>query len=54
MAGTLDLVWTEYTAFDNMISYFDADEFIWKIKDIRDGKIHLWYQKYSLPFTKNL
>ena len=54
MAVTLDLIWNEYTAFDNMIGSYDADEFIWKSKDINDGKIHLWHQKYSLPFTKVL
>ena len=54
MAVTLDLFCTEYTAFDNMIGSFDAGEFIWKIKDIRDGNSHLWHQKYSLPFTKVL
>ena len=37
-----------------MIGSYDADEFIWKRKDIRDGKSHLWHQKYSLPFTKVL
>ena len=54
MAVTLDLFWTNYTAFDNMIGSFDADEFIWKSKDIRDGNSNLWHQKYSLPFTKVL
>ena len=52
MAVTLDLFWTEYTASDNMIGSFDADEFIWKIKDIRDGNSHLCHQIYSLTFTK--
>ena len=52
MAVTLDLFLTEYTVFDNMIGSFDADEFIWKIKDIRDGNIHLRHQTYLLPFTK--
>ena len=54
MAVTLDLFWTEYTAFDKMIGSYDADEFIWKSKDISDGNSHLWHQKYSLPFTKVL
>ena len=54
MYVTLDLFWTEYTAFDNKIGSYDADEFIWKIKDISDGNSHLWHQKYSLPFTKFL
>ena len=35
-----------------MVGSFDADEFIRKSKDIRDGNSHLWHQKYSLPFTK--
>ena len=52
MAVTQNLFWTEYTSFDNKIGSFDADEFIWKIKDIRDGNSHLWHQKYSLPCTK--
>ena len=51
---TLDLFWTEYTAFDNKVGSYDADEFIWKSKDISDGNSHLWHQKYSLPFTKVL
>ena len=54
MAVTLDLFWNECTEFDNMIGSFDADEFIWKIKDIRDGNSHLWHQKYSLPCTRVL
>ena len=52
MAVTLDIFWIEYTDFDNKIGSFDADEFIWKSKDIKDGNIHLWHQKYSLHFTK--
>ena len=35
-----------------MICSFDADEFIRKRKDTRDGKSHLWHQKYSLTCTK--
>ena len=54
MAVTLDLFWTEYTAFDNMIGSYDTDEFIWKSKDISDGNGQLWHQKYSFPFTKVL
>ena len=54
MSVALDLFWTEYTAFDNMIGSYDADEFIWKSKNISDGNSHLWHQKYSLPFTKVL
>ena len=37
------LFWTEYTDFDNKIGSFDADEFIWKSKDISDGNSHLWH-----------
>ena len=51
---TQDIFCTEYTEFDNKIGSFDADEFIRKIKDIRDGNSHLWHQKYSLPCTKVL
>ena len=54
MAVTQDIFWTEYTEFDNKNGSFDADKFIWKIKDIRDGNSHLWHQKYSLPCTKVL
>ena len=32
MAVTLELFWTEYTAFDNNIGSYDADGFIWKNK----------------------
>ena len=44
MAVTQDIFLTEYTEFDNNISSFDADEFIWKSKDIRDGNSNLWHQ----------
>ena len=54
MSVTQDIFWTEYTDFDDNIGSFDADEFIWKSKDIKDGNIHLWHQKYSLPCTKYL
>ena len=54
MNVTLDMFWTEYTAFDNKVGSYDADEFIWKSKDISYGNNHLWHQKYSLPFTKVL
>ena len=54
MDVTVDLFWTEYNAFDNKIGSYDADEFIWKSKDISDGNSHLWHQKYSLPFAKVL
>ena len=54
MAATQDLFWTEYNEFDNKIGLFDADEFIWKSKDIKDGNIHLWHQKCSPPFTNVL
>ena len=54
MVVTPDIFWTKYTEFDNKIGSFDADEFIWKSKYIRDGNIHLWYQKYPLPCIKVL
>ena len=54
MNVTLDVFWTEYTASDNKVGSYDADEFLWKSKDISDGNSHLWHQKYSLPFTKVL
>ena len=54
MAVTQDIFWAEYTDFDNNNDSFDGDEFIWKIKDIRNGNSHLWHQKYSLPCTKVL
>ena len=37
MSVTQDIFWTEYTDFDNKIGSFDANEFIWKSKDIEDG-----------------
>ena len=52
MSVTQDIFWNEYTDFDNKIGSFDADEYICKIKDIKDGISHLWHQKYSLPCTK--
>ena len=54
MAVTKDIYWTEYNEFDNKIGSFDADEFIRKRKDIRDGNSYLWHQKYSLPCTRVL
>ena len=48
------MFWTGNTEFYNKNGSFDADKFIWKIKDIRYGNSHLWHQKYSLPFTKVL
>ena len=54
MNVTLNVFWTEYTAFDNKVGSYDADEFIWKSKDISDCNSHLWHQKYPLPFTKVL
>ena len=43
---TLDLFFTEYTDSDENIGSFDWYEFIWKSKEIRDGNINLWHQKY--------
>ena len=54
MNVTIDVFWTEYTSFNNKVGSYDADEFIWKSKDISDGNSHLWHQKYSLTFTKIL
>ena len=44
MYVTQDIFWTEYIDFDNKIGTFDADGFIWKNKDIKDGESHLWHQ----------
>ena len=41
MSVKQDIFWTEYTDFENKIGSFDADEFIWKIKDIKDVNSHL-------------
>ena len=54
MAVTQDIFCTEYTDFDNNIGSFDADEFIWKSKDIIYDDSRFWHQKQSLPFTKVL
>ena len=54
MDVTQDIFWTEYADFDTNIGSFDADEFIWKSKDTREGNINLWHQNYSLPCTKVL
>ena len=51
---TLDAFWSEYTNFSHKNDTFDSNEFIWNSKDICDGNSHLWYQKYSLPSTKDL
>ena len=52
MSLTQDIFWTDYTDFDNKISSFDADAFIWKSKDVKDGHSHFWHQKHSLPCNK--
>ena len=52
MAVNQDIFWTECKEFYNKIASFDGDEFIWKIKNIRDVNSHLWHQKYSLPWKK--
>ena len=52
IAVTPDTFWTGYTAFDNKVGSYDADEFIWKSKDIRDDKKHFWHRNCSLPCTK--
>ena len=44
MSVTQDILWTEYTDFDNNIGSFDVNGFIWKINDIKDGNSHLWHQ----------
>ena len=54
MDYTQDIFWTEYTDFDNKNGSFDRDEFIRRIKDIRYGNSHSWYQKYTFPCTKAL
>ena len=51
---TEDLFWTDYTLFDNNNDSFDGDEFICKIKDIRDCNSNLCNQKYSLTCTNIL
>ena len=53
MDFTQEIFLTDYTESDNKNVSFDADEFIWKIKDIIDGNSHLWHQKYSLHCTKD-
>ena len=50
----LDTLWSEYINFNNKNDHFDSNEFIWNIKDISDGNINLWHQKYSLPPPKVL
>ena len=50
----LDTFWRKYTHLNHKNNPFDSNEFIWNSKDISDGNIHLWYQKYSLPSTKVL
>ena len=54
MSDTKDIFCTEYTDLDSKNGSFDGDEFICKIKYIRDGNINFWYQKYSLPCTRVL
>ena len=51
---TLDKFWNDYIGFHHKNCMFFGDDFIWRIKYIQDRNIHLWHQKYSLPFTKVL
>ena len=48
---TLDTFWSEYTNFNHKNDRFGSNDFVWNIKDISDGNIHQWYQKYPLPRT---
>ena len=41
MSVTQDIFFIEHTDFDKKIGSFDADEFIWKIKEIKYGNSHL-------------
>ena len=41
---TLHFFYIAYTDFNNRNGSFDGDEFIRKIKYIRDSNIHLWHQ----------
>ena len=41
MAVTQDIFWTEFTDFDDKNGPFDGSEFIWEIKNNRDGNSHL-------------
>ena len=43
-----------YTLFNHKNDPFDSNEFIYNSKDISDGKIRPWHQKYSLLPTKVL
>ena len=54
MAVTQDIFWTEYTDFDNNNGSFDGDEFIWKIKYVRDGNSHLCHQNIHFLETRFL
>ena len=54
MSVTQDIFFIEHTDFDKKIGSFDADEFIWKSKDIKYGNSNLWHQKYSPPCNKVL
>ena len=38
---TIDMFWSEYKNFNHKNDPFDSNEFIWNIKDIGDGNIHL-------------
>ena len=51
---TLDTFWSEYKNFNDKNDPFEINEFIWNCKDISDRNSHPWYQKYSLPSTKDL
>ena len=50
----LDAIYSEYTKFNHKNDPFESNEFIWSVKAIRVGNIHLRHQKYYLPSTKVL
>ena len=49
----LDMFWTAYTDFDNKVGSYDADEFIWKSKDIIDGNSQLQSIKLIYQDTRS-
>jgi hypothetical protein len=47
----VDTFWDEFKAFRNKTAPFDK-EHRWNAIGARQGKSHLWHEKYSMPHTK--
>ena len=49
-AEIVDTFWNEFKAFQNCTEPFHHPS-RWATPDVSSGRSHLWYEKYSLPYT---